>query len=171
MKLKALIYLSVLPLAVCSCGIQSDVGDFDFVGFDPLVAPGTRRLANSVNGLAEPITVGSYVEVKTPNTSFYKSLKPVDASRPDVLPQGAPLQVIGMQSKYYHVRYIDNGHEGFVTQASVSNQPVISQDVPVITPTLAELEKMGAVDLSAPALGEENVPDAKRVDGVVHLEN
>ena len=124
-----------------------------------------------MNGLAEPITVGSYVEVKTPNTSFYKSLKPADASRPDVLPQGAAMQVIGMQSKYYHVRYIDNGHEGFVTRASVSNQPVINQDELVSPPTLAELEKMGAVDLSVPALGEENVPDAKRVGGVVHLKN
>ena len=111
-------------LAVQSCGLNQDISGFESTGFDPLSAPGTRRVVEKGDP-TEKVMVGSYVQVEVPNTFFYKELPNASSKASGVLAQGVALVIVEKKRDLYKVRQVENGIEGYVVKSTVSKRPIV----------------------------------------------
>lgn len=164
MKFSISIAALLAASVISSCNLHSDGSSFGDLGFDPLVAPGTRKL----DARFSPLEVGSYVEAKVPNTSFYEQLPEKKMQPETVLAQGAALQILAIEKEFYRVRNVETGIEGYVFKNAVTDQPALPDIEPLDPEMMAALtDDIGVVNPALPPLPDISVlePEGEPLSG------
>ena len=167
-KLSHLVRISPLCL-FAACGLQQDIKGFDELGYDPLIAPGSRKAKvqeeNDTRIVDDAISQGSYVEVALANASFFDAFPSGDSKPSRVLAKGVALQVLEVKGEIYHVRQVENGQEGYVVNSAVSSEPVLPDVDPEEIGEFAVLEEgVETVSVGLPPLEQDLVVDPEDFD-------